>query len=197
MNKTIQSLEQMKIGTVCNLVVPYDNKKIEYTYAYVGIKDGRYRFYDVDGFINTYSKNEIVKRGILINYNTIEEEKDKILNRVKDFSVFNEKNIYTVNSLEDLLCNLDSEYREALAKALMNLKYINDTPLKLSLGTESQQELLDRVYNQPIKAVQMQEIIDYIDSKMKGDYQYGAFRRITSNFVNKDDLELSMDEEFE
>ena len=40
-------------------------------------------------------------------------------------------------TIEDMFFDLeylDSEYREALAKGLMDLKYLSDSPLKLTCG---------------------------------------------------------------
>ncbi len=44
-------------------------------------------------------------------------------------------NEVTVEDIEMELCSLDTEYREALAYSLVELKYISDTPLKLKYGT--------------------------------------------------------------
>ena len=40
----------------------------------------------------------------------------------------------TINTIEEDLSELDTEYREALANCLVELKYLSDTPLKLSFG---------------------------------------------------------------
>ena len=79
---------------------------------------------------------------------------------------------------------LDTEYREALAKSLVELKYISDTPLKLKYGTQIQQRELSRVWKKPLKAKQINEIINSIMNKMKGDFQYGQFTRIASYYLN-------------
>ena len=64
----------------------------------------------------------------------------------------------------------------------MDLNYLSDSPLNLSLGTEKQQQELQKVYETPLKAKQVKEIISYISKKMKGDFQYGSFVNITSRY---------------
>ena len=44
----------------------------------------------------------------------------------------------TIGMIEESLLSLDSEYRESLANCLVEKKYLSDTPLQLSLGTERQ-----------------------------------------------------------
>lgn len=88
----------------------------------------------------------------------------------------------TINDIEESLYSLDTEYREALARALMDLNYVSDSPLNLSLGTEKQQQELQKVYETPLKAKQVKEIIRYISKEMKGDFQYGSFVNIASRY---------------
>lgn len=88
----------------------------------------------------------------------------------------------TINDIEESLYSLDTEYREALASALMDLNYLSDSPLNLSFGTEKQQQELQKVYETPLKARQVKEIISYISKKMKGDFQYGGFVNIASRY---------------
>jgi len=88
----------------------------------------------------------------------------------------------TINDIEESLCSLDTEYREALARALMDFNYLSDSPLALSLGTEKQQQELQKVYETPLKAKQVKEIISYISKEMKGDFQYGGFVNIASRY---------------
>ncbi len=90
----------------------------------------------------------------------------------------------TINDIENDLFDLDTEYREALAHSLMELKYVSDSPLNLSLGTEEQQEELKRVYEKPLKTKQIKEIISFMDKEMKGDFQYGSFRGVVSKYMN-------------
>lgn len=103
------------------------------------------------------------------------------------------KNI-TVSMIEETLTALDSEYREALAHCLMDKKYVSDSPLALSMGTEKQQEELERVYNKSLNPNEVKEIIDYISEEMKGDYQYSQFKSLISIYDLK---EIDLEEEIE
>ena len=66
----------------------------------------------------------------------------------------------TISDIEDDLYenNLDTEYREALAHSLMQLKYVSDSPLNLSMGTLEKQIELIKVYNKPLEAKEIEEI---------------------------------------
>lgn len=90
----------------------------------------------------------------------------------------------TILDIEESLYDLDTEYREALAHSLMNLKYLSDSPLNLSLGNEKQRMELDRVYNKPLNSRQIKEIINYISKEMKGDFQYGRYRNIEEYYLS-------------
>lgn len=90
----------------------------------------------------------------------------------------------TVNNIENSLCCLDSVYRDTLAHSLVKLRYLSDTPLQLSLGTEFQQRELKRFYEKPLTANQIKKIINYISKEMKNDYQYWAFSNIASEYMN-------------
>ena len=90
----------------------------------------------------------------------------------------------TITDIENDLCSLDTEYREALAHCLMELKYLSDSPLRLSLGTQEQQDELEKVYNKPLNSKQIKEIINFICDEMKGDFQYGRFSCIASTYIN-------------
>lgn len=103
------------------------------------------------------------------------------------------KNI-TVSMIEETLTALDSEYREALAHCLMDKKYVSDSPLALSMGTEKQQEELERVYNKSLNPNEVKEIIDYISEEMKGDFQYSQFKSLISIYDLK---EIDLEEEIE
>lgn len=92
-------------------------------------------------------------------------------------------NEVTVEDIEMELCSLDTEYREALAYSLVELKYISDTPLKLKYGTEKQQNELKRFWEKPLKSQQINSIIRNITMKMRGDYQYGRFMYIASKYL--------------
>ena len=95
-----------------------------------------------------------------------------------------EKIQVTIEDIDESLYSLDTEYREALAKALMELKYISDSPLNLSFGTEKQQQELKNAYEKPLKANDIKEIINFISKEMKGDFQYGGFTGIASRYLN-------------
>lgn len=96
-----------------------------------------------------------------------------------------EKLAVTIDDIEFDLYDgpLDTEYREALAHALMELGYVSDSPLKLSMGTEKQQEELKRVYNTPLKSKQLREIIEFMSKEMKDDFQYNFFKLTESYYL--------------
>lgn len=89
----------------------------------------------------------------------------------------------TISDIENSLCDLDTEYREALAHCLMNRKYLSDSPLRLEMGTEKQQAELERVWNKPLTAKQIKEIINDISKEMSGDFQYGSFNGIKNYYM--------------
>lgn len=89
----------------------------------------------------------------------------------------------TIEEIEDL-CDLDTEYREALAKGLVDMKYLSDTPLSLKYGTDMQQQELKRVYSKPLSGKQLKDIINYISKDMQEDYQYGRYKGIASMYLN-------------
>ena len=84
----------------------------------------------------------------------------------------------SIKNIQEDLENLDTEYREALAKALMDLKYINKSPLEMSMGTEEEKEELDRVYNKDLRPYQIEEIIRFISKEMKEDFQFESYKTI-------------------
>ena len=63
----------------------------------------------------------------------------------------------TINDIELDLSELDTEYREALARCLVDLKYLSDTPLKLSIGGVKEQLELEKVTSKPLKENQIKE----------------------------------------
>lgn len=100
------------------------------------------------------------------------------------------KIIVTLEDINESLCDLDTEYREALAHGLMHYKYVSDTPLRLSMGTIEQQMELKRVMTIPLKSNQLKQIIKYISNKMKGDFQYGKYSEIKNYYLKTaDDME--------
>lgn len=90
----------------------------------------------------------------------------------------------TIEEIEEDLCDLDTEYREALAKGLVDMKYLSDTLLSLKYGTDMQQQELKRVYSKPLSGKQLKDIINYISKDMQGDYQYGRYKGIASMYLN-------------
>lgn len=90
----------------------------------------------------------------------------------------------TIEDIEESLYDLDTEYRESLAKALMYLNYLSNSPLMLSMGNEKQQQELKNVYERPLKSKEIKEIISYMSKDMKGDFQYGGFVGIASRYMN-------------
>ena len=93
------------------------------------------------------------------------------------------KTIVTAEEINESLCDLDTEYREALAHALMHYKYVSDSPLRLSMGNEKQQKELERVMNMPLKSNQLREIINFISNEMKGDFQYNQYSEIENYYM--------------
>ena len=89
-------------------------------------------------------------------------------------------------TIEDMFFDLeylDSEYREALAKGLMDLKYLSDSPLKLTYGNSKQQRELENVYSKPLNANQIRELMSFIDKEMKDDFQYFSFKKVHSRYL--------------
>lgn len=80
--------------------------------------------------------------------------------------------------------NLDTEYREAMAHALMTLGYVSDSPLNLSFGTPKQQKEIKEVEERPLDSNQISEIIHLMMYEMRNDFQYGRFKPIALKFLN-------------
>lgn len=97
----------------------------------------------------------------------------------------NKKIIRISDIREDLYdANLDTEYREALAHAMIQLEYVSDTPLNLYLGTEKEKKELERVENMSLDSNQISEIIHLMMYEMRNDFQYGKFKPIALEFLN-------------
>ena len=88
------------------------------------------------------------------------------------------------DEIHNSLYDLDSEYGEVLARALIDLNYVSDSPLNLSIGTRKQQQELKRVITKPLNEKELTEIINYMVKEMKDDYQYNEFRPIVSKYLN-------------
>lgn len=96
------------------------------------------------------------------------------------------KKIITISDIrEDLYdANLDTEYREALAHAMMQLEYISDSPLNLYLGTEEEKQELEKVENMPLNSNQISEIIHLMMYEMRDDFQYSRFKPVADKYIN-------------
>lgn len=90
----------------------------------------------------------------------------------------------TIDEIHESLYDLDTEYREALARALMKFKYVSDSPLNLSIGTKQQQAELKRVITKPLNANEIKKIINFMVNEMKDDFQYNKFEPIVSKYLN-------------
>lgn len=104
-----------------------------------------------------------------------------------------EKFEVTVEDMFNDLENIDSEYRKALTKGLMDLKYLSDLPLNLIYGKSEQRTELKNVYSKPLNANQVRELMSFIDKDMKDDFQYFAFKRVHSRYLKLADLIESYD----
>ena len=92
----------------------------------------------------------------------------------------------TISDIRESLydANLDTEYREALAHALMALEYVNDSPLHLHFGTHEQKEEIRRVEAMALNSNQISEIIHLMMYEMRNDFQYGRFKPVADYYVN-------------
>lgn len=89
----------------------------------------------------------------------------------------------TINNIREDLDNLDTEYREALAKALMELKYIKKSPLEMSMGTDEEPKELDNLYKKDLRPYQISEIIKFISKEMEGDFQFEKYKPIEEKYL--------------
>lgn len=92
----------------------------------------------------------------------------------------------TISDIRESLydANLDTEYREALAHAMMELGYVSDSPLNLYLGTEKQKKELERVETKRLNNNEISEIIHLMMYEMRNDFQYGRFKPVADYYVN-------------
>ncbi len=90
----------------------------------------------------------------------------------------------TIREIEESLYSLDSVYLDELAGALKELKYLSNTPAKLEYGIQEQQKELKDFYKRPLEQKEIDEILEYVINKMKGDYQLGAFKIIASEYLS-------------
>ena len=131
----------------------------------------------------TETQKILVENGSEEKVYTQKDFKEKFI--IEDLGKF--KSDITIENIEmeidDL--GLDSEYGEALAKTLMKLNYISNSPLTLSYGTSEQRKELERVWKMPLNSKQIKEIIQGMVNEMKGDYQYGRFSSFVSKYIEK------------
>lgn len=131
----------------------------------------------------TETQKILVENGSEEKIYTQKDFKEKFI--IEDLGKF--KSDITIENIEmeidDL--GLDSEYGEALAKTLMKLNYISNSPLTLSYGTSEQRKELERVWKMPLNSKQIKEIIQGMVNEMKGDYQYGRFSSFASKYIEK------------
>lgn len=92
----------------------------------------------------------------------------------------------TISDIRESLydANLDTEYREALAHAMIELGYVSDSPLNLYLGTEKQRKELERVETKRLNNNEVSEIIHLMMYEMRNDFQYGRFKPVADYYVN-------------
>ena len=92
----------------------------------------------------------------------------------------------TILDIGESLCEaqLDSEYRQALIHALMQLEYINDDPINLHLGTMEKREKIRIVENMALDSNQISEIIHLMMYEMRNDFEYGSFKPVANKYIN-------------
>jgi len=92
----------------------------------------------------------------------------------------------TINDIRESLydAHLDTEYREALAHAIMELEYVSDSPLNLYFGTEEQKKELEIADTKNLDYNQISEIIHLIMYEMRDDFQYGSFKPVADKYIN-------------
>ena len=97
-----------------------------------------------------------------------------------------EKQKVTISDIRESLydANLDTEYREALAHAIMELEYVSDSPLNLYFGTEKQKRELEKAEKMSLNSNQISEIIHLMMYEMRDDFQYGKFKPIADKYIN-------------
>ena len=94
------------------------------------------------------------------------------------------KKVFISDIREDLYdAYLDTEYREALANSLMNLKMLSDSPMNLHYGNEKEKRELEKVETTPLNSNQISEIIHLMMYEMRNDFQYGHFKPIANKYI--------------
>ncbi len=97
---------------------------------------------------------------------------------------------YSATDLEEEISLLDTEYREALARAMMKVFNLPGSPLMIKIrGTAAEQQLLRHAYHDPLSDEKMKEILALMDESMKNDYQYGDYVNIRARFLPRESSE--------
>ena len=78
---------------------------------------------------------------------------------------------------------LDTEYREALAHAMIHLGYVSDTPINLYFGTKEEKKEIERIESTPLDSNQISELIHLMMYEMRNDFQFGRFRPIVKEYI--------------
>ena len=89
----------------------------------------------------------------------------------------------TIKDIQEDLEELDTEYIETLAKALMDLKYINKSPVEMSMGTDEERKELDYLYKKDLRPYQISDIIKFISNEMEGDFQFEKYKPIEEKYL--------------
>lgn len=97
----------------------------------------------------------------------------------------NNNKVVTINDIKEAVydANLDTEYREAIAHALMALGYVSDSPLNLYFGTPEQKKEIKEVEERSLDSNQISEIIHLMMYEMRNDFQYGRFKPVALKFL--------------
>lgn len=89
----------------------------------------------------------------------------------------------TIKDIQEDLEELDTEYIETLAKALMDLKYINKSPVEMSMGTDEERKELDYLYKKDLRPYQISDIIKFISNEMEGNFQFEKYKPIEEKYL--------------
>lgn len=91
----------------------------------------------------------------------------------------------TISDIRESLydANLDTEYREALAHAMMGLDYVSDSPLNLYFGNAKQKKEIEEVDSMLLDYNQISELIHLMMYEMRNDFQYGRFKPVADYYI--------------
>jgi len=79
--------------------------------------------------------------------------------------------------------NLDTEYREALAHAMIHLGYISEDPINLYLGTDEEKKEIERIESMQLDSNQISELMHLMMYEMRDDFQFGRFRPVANKYI--------------